>query len=124
MELAAVDVELAGHGHDDPGEQAGPIRVEEPFQGAPHPIVVQSLDIARERVEQSRVVAGGPFGQGVDRLAVGDQVADHHAQHDGRRQAQAGVVVGQETLQGAGGRMPARKWLMIGSGPSSSERSW
>jgi hypothetical protein len=102
VELGAVNPERSDHAEDHLGEQAGPVGVEEPAERAPDPVVVDGGDLVGLQAQQDGVVGGGPLAQGVDGLAVGDQVAHHHPQHRRRRQAQPGVVVRDETLQRAG----------------------
>ena len=76
--------EAAHCGQHDRGEQAGPVRVEQRVQGPADPIVVEHCQFRLGQPEQVRAVAGGPFGQPVDRLPA-DQQVDHHQPHRGGR---------------------------------------
>jgi hypothetical protein len=87
VQLGAVDLKGADRPEHHLGQQAGPIGVEEPVQAAPDPVVVEQFDPAVLETQKGRVITGGPLAQGVDRLVVDDQVANHHPQR--RRWGQA-----------------------------------
>jgi hypothetical protein len=75
VQLRAVGLELAHDPQHDLGEQARPIGVEEPVERATDPVVVERFHVAGEQLEQTGVIGGGPLRKGIDRLAVGDEVA-------------------------------------------------
>ena len=102
MQLVDVDVEPLHGAEHQPGQQAGPVRVEEPGQHPPDPVVIEQTRLARAQPEQGWIERCGPFAEGVDRLAVQHQVG-HHGPDRGRRgQLEPGVGARQVLRQQGG----------------------
>ena len=75
-----VDVEALHRVQHEPGEQARPVRVEQPSEHPPDLIVVEQLHIVGGEPDHRRVVAGGPLSECVHRAVTHHQVTDHHPQ--------------------------------------------
>ena len=73
-----VDVESLDRVEDQPGEQAGPVRVEQPGEHPADPVIVEQLNICSRQADRRRLVAGSPLAQCVHRGVSDHQVADHH----------------------------------------------
>ena len=91
VQLGCVYCELTDRAEHDRGQQAGPVGVEQRFQGPPDPVVVEPVDLGCGQPQQAWVVAGGPLAQPVQGFAAQHQVG-HHQPNRGRwSQLDAGV---------------------------------
>lgn len=109
MQLGGLDFEVADHRQDRLGDQARPVGVEEPVEGAADPVVVERFGVTRLEPEDRRVVGRRPLTQGVDRTVTGYEVAHHHLDYRCRGQPQPGVVVGQVGRQVVGHSHPGQE---------------
>ena len=89
VQLRAVDLELGDHAEHQLHQQRRAIAVKELIQRAPDAIVVEHLALIRTEAEQSGVVALGPLGKAVERLARHAQVAHQQADRRGGRERDA-----------------------------------
>jgi hypothetical protein len=109
VELGDVEVEVADDAEDHLGDEGGPIGVEEPVEGATHPVVIECFGVAGREPEQAGSVRGGPLAKGVEGQVANDEVADDHADHRGRRQAQTPVTARQVTTETPGQADPVEE---------------
>jgi len=99
VQFGAVDAE-AGHGVEhETAEKARAIRLEEALQGPPDAVVVDEGDLVGLEPEERRIMTGRPIVHRVQRLMRERQVAHHHADGLGRRQAHPAVCARQVFLE-------------------------
>ena len=93
VEPRQVDVEPLDRIEDPPGQQAGPIRIEQPRQHPPHPVIVQQGDVVSRQADHRRLVAPGPLRECVHGGVTHHQVADHHPERRRGRHPQPGLKI-------------------------------
>ncbi len=84
VHLGGVHAELGDHTDDQVGEQAGPVRVEQPHQRPAGPVVIEPRRVAVRQAQQPGCVRGGPLAQPVQGCPA-DQQVDHDQPDRGRR---------------------------------------
>jgi hypothetical protein len=99
VQPGGVDAERGDRVQQQPGQQRGPVGVEQPDQHPADPVVVEQSHFLGVQSQQSRLERRRPVGQRVHRLPVQHQVAHHHPDRGGRRQFQPPVVGGQVLLE-------------------------
>ena len=114
----AVDAELADHAGHQLGEQAAPVRAEQPVQHPAGPVIVQQGRLAVAQAQQGRLVGLRPLAQGIQRPVLGAQVRHDDRQDDRRVQRQARVIGRHPVPSRAPSPVRAAKWLIRGSAPS------
>lgn len=102
MQLGGVDVELGDHAHGQLGQKRRAVGVEQARQRPPDAVVAPQPHLAAGQSPQRRVVRCGPLGQGVHGPVAEHEVADHHADHRGRRQPYPPVAAGQVLVEQPG----------------------
>lgn len=91
MQFAGVHTELGDHAHDQFGEHAGAVGVEQFLQRPPGPVVVEPGSVGGAQAEQIRRVRRRPFAQPVQRRPADEQVENDQPDHRVRGQPVAAV---------------------------------
>jgi len=120
VQFGAVDAE-AGHGVEhETAEKARAIRLEEALQGPPDAVVVDEGDLVGLEPEERRIMTGRPIVHRVQRLMRERQVAHHHSDGLGRRQAHPAVCARQVFLEQLRHREAIQEVVTTGRAPSIS----
>ncbi|OIQ75302.1 hypothetical protein GALL_430300 [mine drainage metagenome] len=99
VELVELDAESLDGADDDGGHQGRPVRVEQPVEGPPHPVVVQAIDLVRFQPKQGGQERLCPLLEPIDRPASEEDVAQEDAEGSGRTDPAAPVHVGHILLK-------------------------
>jgi hypothetical protein len=99
VQLRAVDPEPGHRVEHQPGQQRGAVRVEQPGQHPPHPVVVEQLRLALGQPQRARVERLGPPPQRVHRLPRQHQVAHQHPDRRRRGQSQPRIIMRYNRFQ-------------------------
>ena len=99
VQLAAVDLELRDHTEHQLRQQRPAVAVKQRVERAADTIVVEQRRFAGRQAQQPWVMARGPVGQAVERLARHTQVAHQHADRGSGADRDTLVAGRQMTLQ-------------------------
>jgi hypothetical protein len=99
VQLGEIDVEGADHTQHRLGDERCSIRVEQPIEHAPDPIVIQRLCVAGREPEQARLVDAGPLADPIERSVRDDDVGHQHRDDHRRVETEPCVVVHQVGIE-------------------------